>query len=393
MREQNEGIKRAKVYRDPNLQIVFGITLMAVLSVSSITPAFPVIVGSLDISPQDVGLLITVFTFPGVILTPILGVLADRFGRKRILVPALLLFSFTGTLCFFAGDFRLLLLLRFFQGVGGASLGAINVTLIGDLYKGRELTAAMGYNSSVLSLGTAGYPAIGGALAMLGWNYPFLLPAFALPIGLVVMFSLEAPEVRNRQRLRDYFKGTWESLKHHQVVGIILTGTVTFILLYGLMLAYLPFFLAFKFDASPLVIGLVTTTMSISSAAASWQLEKLSARMSERYLIITGLFLYLASALLVPVCGNIWMALIPTLLFGFGNGINIPSLVTILTDITPAEHRGAMMAVNGMVIRLGQTLGPIIMGAVFAAWGIEAVFLAGAVFAILLIAFSSALIR
>ena len=162
-----------KLFRDRNLQVIFGVTLIAVLSVSSITPAFPSIMQEFNITPGQVGLLITFFTLPGVFLAPVLGVLADRLGRKRILVPSLFLFALAGAACAFTRDFNLLLVLRIFQGIGGASLGSINTTLIGDLYSGPRRAEAMGLNASVLSIGTGSYPAIGGALAVFGWNYPF----------------------------------------------------------------------------------------------------------------------------------------------------------------------------------------------------------------------------
>ncbi|MGD2123664.1 MAG: MFS transporter, partial [Gemmatimonadota bacterium] len=146
------------LFLDPNLNIIFGVTLLAVLGVSSIAPVFPTVARELDVAPEAVGLLITVFTMPGIILTPIFGILADRFGRKKILVPALLLFSLAGSSCSLARDFELLLLLRFLQGVGAASLGSLNATLIGDLFSGRRRTEAMGYNASILSVGTAIYP-------------------------------------------------------------------------------------------------------------------------------------------------------------------------------------------------------------------------------------------
>ena len=154
--------KPRKVYKDHNLHVLFSVTLMAVLGVSSITPAFPRIRDALGISTGEVGLLITVFTLPGIFLAPVLGVLSDRHGRRKILTPALLLFGIAGGLCAFARSFELLLVLRFFQGMGAGALGTLNVTVIGDIYSGRERSAAMGYNSSVLSIGTAGYPAIGG---------------------------------------------------------------------------------------------------------------------------------------------------------------------------------------------------------------------------------------
>ena len=71
---------KRKIYLDTNLQIIFGITLTYIIGVASITPAFPKIVKDLNISAKDVGLLIAVFSFPGILLTPFLGVIADRWG-------------------------------------------------------------------------------------------------------------------------------------------------------------------------------------------------------------------------------------------------------------------------------------------------------------------------
>ena len=174
----------APLFLDPNLNLVFCITLLAVLGVSSIAPVFPTVAEELNVPPEAVGLLITVFTLPGIILTPVLGVLADRIGRKQVLVPALILFSLAGASCSLARDFQLLLALRFLQGVGAASLGSLNATLIGDLFEGQRRTQAMGYNASVLSVGTALYPSLGGALALLGWYVPFALPIVGLGVAL-----------------------------------------------------------------------------------------------------------------------------------------------------------------------------------------------------------------
>jgi len=181
-----------KVYQDRNLQIIFGVALVSVLGVASLTPAFPKLAEALDVPPESIGLLVTVFTFPTMVLGPVLDVLVDRWGRKKILVPSLLLFGIAGTACAFARDFNLLLLLRFVQGIGAASLLSLSVTLIGDLYVGERRTAAMGYNVSVSSIGTATYPILGGALAVLGWNYPYLwllfIPTTIFGIGLGIGF-------------------------------------------------------------------------------------------------------------------------------------------------------------------------------------------------------------
>ena len=92
--ERDENVR--SVYKDHNLHVLWGVTLMAVLGVSSVTPAFPTIVRELGVSSGQVGLLITVFTLPGIVMTPVLGILSDRYGRKKILVPALILFGLAG---------------------------------------------------------------------------------------------------------------------------------------------------------------------------------------------------------------------------------------------------------------------------------------------------------
>ena len=268
----NEGKAPEEVHKDPNLHVIFTVTLMAVLGTSSVSPAFPEVQEVFGVSRGQVALLITVFTLPGVLLTPLMGVLSDRFGRRKILVPSLLLFGLAGGTCVLARDFELLLALRVLQGVGAASLGAMNVTLVGDLYGGRTLTAAMGYNSSVLSVGTAIYPAIGGALATFGWYYPFALPLAAVPVAFLVLFYLNNPEPRNEQTVKEEVGDVWEHVKSWRIAGLFASTLVTFVVLFGPLVYYLPIFMYASFGSSPLLTGTVVASASLTSALGSTQL-------------------------------------------------------------------------------------------------------------------------
>ncbi|MBZ0201186.1 MAG: MFS transporter, partial [Ignavibacteriaceae bacterium] len=363
-----------------------------VMGVASLTPAFPQIAIALNLTMEQAGLLITFFTLPGVFLTPVLGVAADRFGRKKVLVPSLFLFAIAGTACFFARDFYILLLFRLLQGIGGASLGSLNVTLIGDLFSGKDRASAMGFNASILSIGTASYPAIGGALAMLSWHAPFLLPIAALPVGLVVLYKLDITQPKNQQNLINYLKATIVGVKRKEIAGIFLTSVVTFIILYGSYLTFFPFLLAHSFNANTLVIGLMMSSMSIVTAITSSQLGKLAAKFSAVTLLKIAFALYTLSLILIPFMNVIWFLFLPITIFGIAHGINIPGLQTLLADYSPAEQRAAFMSLNGMVLRLGQTLGPVVMGALFVTFGINGVFLSGALIALLMLGGISLLI-
>ncbi|GAB1543347.1 MFS transporter [Scytonema sp. NUACC21] len=371
------------LYLDTNFQIICAVSLMAVMGVSSITPAFPKLANALNVNPKNLGLLVTAFTFPAVILGPAIGVLADRLGRKKIIVPSLSLFAIAGTACAFARDFNLLLLLRFLQGIGAASLLSLSITLIGDLYATDRRTTAMGYNASVTSIGTASYPIIGGALATLGWYYPFTLPIVAIPIGLLVLFVLKNPEPQGERNLKEYLKNALHALQNRKLAGLFIGSAANFILLYGAYVTYLPQLISDTFKAPAFAIGLLLSSVSIAITITSSQLGRLSRRFHTTTLIRASFILYALALLTIPLIPNIWLLLIPTTIFGIGLGIGAPSIQTRLTEVAPKQYLATILSVNGTFFGLGQTLGPLLMLLAFSFGGINSVFYTGAGFALL----------
>lgn len=368
-----------KLFLDSNLQIVFCVTLMAILSVSSIIPVLPDMIFSIKgLSEGNIGLVITAFTLPGVLMAPVAGILGDRLGRKTLLIPSLFVFGIFGTACFFAQDLTTLLVFRFLQGLGAGPLGMINLTIIGDLYSGRDRLTAMGYNASVLSTGTAIFPAIGGLLALLGWNYPFLLPILAIPLGLVAARGLNVPKPDTSQKFGAYLSGAWARMKTPQALTIFAVTFLTFIVLYGPIITYLPIMLHQRFDTSATSIGIIIAFSSFITALAASQLGRLARRFSGPKLMSASFCCYMLAMLLIPRMPGQWWVIGPVLIFGLAQGLNIPTLMTTLTALAPMEQRAAFMAANGMILRLSQTIAPMLMALFFSAFGIEAVYLAGA---------------
>jgi MFS transporter, ACDE family, multidrug resistance protein len=376
--------KNQSPFKDFNIYIIFGITLSSVMGVSSIAPAFPSIARSLDVSSAQIGLLITFFTLPGIFFTPIFGILADRYNRKVILVPSLFLFGIAGTACAFADSFHQLLMFRAIQGVGSAALGVLNLTLIGDLYSGQKRATVMGYNGSVLSIGTAVYPAIGGALAIIGWNYPFFLSLLAIPVGLLALFFLKQKNFSNGMGMKLYFNEIKSALMTRMVLGLFLGMFLTFIILYGGYITFFTILLDEKFAQSSFAIGVILSGSSFVTAITSAQLGKLTLRFSEKNLITMAAFLYTVIFLMIPNIDNIWYFIFPISLFGVAQGMNIPSILNLLTGYAPADFRAAFLSVNWMVMRIGQALGPYVLGLVYLHISLEGTFyvtaIAGALF-------------
>jgi MFS transporter, ACDE family, multidrug resistance protein len=304
-------------------------------------------------------------------------------GRKKILVPALLLFGLADGADAFARSFDLLLALRFCQGIGAAALGTLNVTVIGDIYGGRERSAALGYNSSVLSVGTASYPAIGGLLATFGWFYPFALPFIAMPIAIVVLFSLHNPEPRNDQRLKNYFGSVWEHLRDREVFGLLGASLLTFIVLFGPQLSYLPILMNERFDAPSYLIGAVLSGASLTTTLTSTQLSRLTGRFSKKSLLKVAFVVYAIALALVAMMPSLPLLLVPAILFGVAQGTNLPNVFSLLNAHAPSDNRGAFMATNGMSLRAGQTIGPLLMASIAGTLGLTGAYLAAAGLALL----------
>ncbi len=365
-----------------NLLIVFSVTLIAVMGVASITPVIPRVAAVFGVSAQRIGLLITAYTLPGIALMPVSGMLADRFGRKPVLLPSLLLFALAGAACALTASFAVLLGLRFLEGIGAAAVSSMYPTLIGDLYTAGARTKAMGYNASVLSIGTASYPAIGGALALFGWRFPFLLPLLALPVGFLVLFGLAAPTNLSRQPLLSYLRGAWQGMRSVGVLALLVCTGMTFVLLYGGYLTYFPILLDSAFHVSPLIIGLVLASSSATTALVSSQLLHLTGRFSGWGLLRAAFILYAAAFAVVPLVTHVWMLFGATVLFGAAQGINIPTVQNLLSELAPDAYRAVFMAANGTVLRLGQPGGPVLMGVVAGVWGLETVFYSAIVLAL-----------
>ncbi|MGH7998031.1 MAG: MFS transporter [Brasilonema sp.] len=372
-----------KVYQDKNLQIIIAVTLMAVLGSSSIGPVLPALAQEFKIPPQHIGLVITAFVVPIALGTPVSGVLADRFGRKQILVPSLVLFAIAGVACGVAPNFRTLLECRFLQGIGAASLESLALTLISDLYTGKLLTAAMAFNASMIGISLAVYPLMSGGLAALGWRYPFFMSLTAIPVALFVLFSLKTPKLQKQQEfnLKVYLQNIWRSINNRQVVGLLFAVVALFILLFGAYFTYIPI-LAGNLGASHVVIGIILASMALSLAFISSQLGLFAQLLCELTLIKVSFILYALAVVITPALHNVWMLFIPSLLFGAAHGMAFPSTQALLGGLAPQEYRAGFMAVNATVLALGQALGPLLAGVAFGLWGMQGVFYASAGFAI-----------
>ena len=373
-----------KVYRDRNFQIICGTGLTGMMMVSLIVPAFPQMVEALNVPAQSIGLINTMITLPQFFFAPLCGVLADRLGRKRVIVTYLFLYGLFGGCCAFATSFNTLLILRVLQGVSASPLLGVTGAMIGDMYTGPKRAEAMSINTTGLYVGYIVFPLVGGALANLGWNYAFLPFLGTIPLGIIALLYLRCPEPQNTQSMKDYMRGALSHLKSLKVLWVFSVAVLTYVIFHGAYLIYFSLLLGDRFQASPFTIGLVMSALGVITAIASYQVGWLSKRFSPVSLIMCSFVIYAVTITIIPSVPYLWLCLVPTIIFGIAQGLNLPSNGILAASVAPLEHRAGFMSINGTMVMLGMTVGPPLMGMVYSLTNLSAVFYIAAVIALII---------
>ena len=341
------------------LALAFGATFCVVLGVSSIMPAIPHMAEEFGIPHTDASLLITVFTLPGIVLAPVVGIWSDRFGRKPILMLSFLLFALAGVACAFAPSFPVLLLFRFIQGLGAIGLGVLYTTIIGDSFSGQARARYIGYNAALLSIGTGLYPVLGGYLAEFSWKAPFALPLLSL-VFCVIGIKTHLPYPGSRQKLGDYCREALAVMRQKNIASLLAVTFLTFVMLYGPIITAFPLLGHDIFGASPSEIGLLMFFSSTGTALIALTAGKLSVRFRYTTQLFIGQGLFMLSLGLIVVTPSFWLLVIPIFIYGLGQGFTVPTIQNRLLGSAGPSQRGALMAANGTLLRMGQTIAPFL---------------------------------
>jgi MFS family permease len=359
---------------------------MAVLGIASVSPALPDIASEFDVADKDYGLIIAVFAIPGILLTPVFGFLSDKFGRKIVVVPALLLFGIAGFLCSIADTFSLLLSFRFLQGVGAASLGALNVALIGDIFPPESRPKIMGFNHSILSLGTGAFPIIGGLLSDISYRYVFYMPLAAIPIAIYIALFLDINIRTTRSQFGLYFKSFTSVLKDKNLVVLLLVSVSLFIILMGPFLTYVPFVAKERFALEPSSIGIVLASMSLSTSITAYFLGKILKKFKHKSLLQLGLLGYGLALGLIPFYSDWYMLFVSTAFFGVAHSFVLPNSQSMIIKFSTEDNRALLMSFNRMISQVGQALGPVLAGTIITLYsdniGIDGVYYTAIIFSI-----------
>lgn len=362
------------------LPLVFSVTITGILANTLVVPALPDILDAFDQPDASAGLFVAAGTLPGVVMAPVIGVLADRHGRRAVLVPCLVAFGLFGVLNAFAPTWELMLVLRLLQGAGAAGLINLAVVIISDHWSGIDRTRRVAQNSAVLTVSLAVFPPVGGGLTELGgWRLSFAPYALALVTAALIWRRLDPARPAAPPRMRDQLAAANDAIRHRDVLGSVTIGAVVFLLIFGLFLTAMPVHLEREFGLSAGARGLILAAPAVTSTIAALRLGHWRARHGAVAVIQAASALFVISFVSIGLAPSLVLLVLGSALYGLGEGMFIPTLQDVVASAAPPDQRGAVVAVWTGAARFGQTIGPLVVGGVYGAVGTGRTFVLGAV--------------
>lgn len=369
-------------WRLPSLQVILASTVVLPLGVPLLSPVLPAISDAFAITDAQTSLLITAYFVPGIVLSPVIGLLADQFGRRQIMIWSLFAFGVTGGLAAFTSDFTLILVLRLLQGTASAGVFILTVTLISDLFEGVQRNAVLGVNAAVLFAGAAIYPFVGGALGEIDWHVPFLLYLLAVPVGFFAIRALEEPGAVRPKTGPSYLRGAADALPAREAGALYGATFLLEAIAFGTILTALPFVLTADFDATPVVIGLVLTIQTVAAAVVALENGRFARRWSNHRLVALSFLCYGLGLGLVWAGTSVALITVGTILVGVGFGLALPSVDAAIGHIAPPEYRAGALSIRNGTTFLGRSAGPIVYTSLAIVTGYSALLLASGVIAL-----------
>ncbi|RST73064.1 MFS transporter [Siminovitchia acidinfaciens] len=352
---------------------IASIPLILVLGNSMLIPILPKMKSEFDVSQFKISLIITVFSMAAAIAIPVLGYLSDRFSRKSIIIPALILYGGGGILAgaasaWFSSPYIWVLVGRVLQGIGAAGTAPIAMALTGDLFKGGEQSKVLGLVEASNGFGKVISPIIGSLLALIIWYAVFFaFPIFCIiSILLTIFFVKEKKKEEEPPSVGKYIKGLGSVFKTEGrwLFVAYFTGAACLFTLFGILF-YISDILEKDHNIDGILKGGILAIpllfMTLTSYFTGSKIGKNMKLMKK--LIVIGLLLMTASfSTLIFFKGLI--PFFSILVFSsIGTGLVLPCINSFITGSVSAERRGFVTSLYGSVRFLGVAVGPPVFSA------------------------------
>jgi DHA1 family tetracycline resistance protein-like MFS transporter len=353
---------------DKHLYVIFLIIFTEVLGFSMVLPLIPYLGLSLGLTPIQIGLIISVFSFCQLFASPITGKLSDRFGRKPLFIISQLSTLAGFLLLGFATTPILLIASRLIDGLLGSNM-TVSQAYISDITEPRHRTRVYGYSSGVFGAGLIFGPFIGGVLYRIDYSFPMFFAAAVTLVSIVLVLVFLSETITEKpSKLSLSFneiipgKDIKRFAKAHHIRNSLFMfflfniGFFSFISNFSLLAEA-----QFHVDADQVGfymawIGILRVTIQTLFIA------RILRALGEENMLKTGIVAMAVSMITLAFSTDYLFVFVPLIFLAYGTGVSRPILTSKLTNSVTQKETATLLGVNNSLTSIGQIITPIAGG-------------------------------
>ncbi|MFN2303159.1 MAG: MFS transporter [Anaerolineales bacterium] len=330
-----------------------------IMAGAALSPAMPAMMAAYaSLTNADVWVPM-ILTFPALFIAlggPIAGYLADKLGRKWILLLSSLLAGLSGAAGYFLVGFGPLLISRALLGLGIAGATTATNALIADTFEGQERAKFMGLYTAFGGLGGVIFLPLGGMIADINWRLSFLLYLPALVLFVLGIFSVQESKVIPS----DHALTGRATLKLNPTLFSIFITAFLFQFSFLTLPIYFAPFLQFLMGLSSYHIGLMGAVGAIFSFLGGIVYDSISKRLNFRNMNLLALISVSIGFIVLGFAKSIILIIISQIILGFWAGVVLSNLPTWLVSLVRIEVRGRASGIYVTMMFIGQILTALI---------------------------------
>ena len=353
--------------RRSQLFLIYLLAYVCALGNPIVVPNLPFIMEDFQISPIEMGLVISMYALPGVFIIPLYGVLCDRIGRRPMLMLCLLLCFLGSMISYFASSFFWMLVGRMLQGISITPLEALSNTLASDLFEGEERMKCIAHCTTIQYFSVATVPLIVTVLtSWADWRMGFAFSGALGLLTLVLCLPIQIPYSPPKNvSLREYGRHIRQILTSFRVLSLFSVRISVALIIFGAIYPHFALMLT-----SRIGVPAEETGLTFTGYAAGMFIGALLTPMAMRCFIsrtiglLSGLQVCIASVILLMASSS-WHVFIALTLVGTGSGMINACCAGHVSLSSSPDTRGSTMSAYSTIFRLGQAIGPVIFGLAF----------------------------
>ena len=353
------------------------IPLVMTLGNSMLIPVLPILERKVGITSFQSSMIITSYSVAAVFLIPVAGYLSDRFGRKMVILPSLILALLGGLIAGFASwklddPYTWIIIGRILQGIGAAGAMPIILPLVGDLYKDddEKTSSCLGIIETSNTFGKVLSPILGSVFAAFLWFLPFFsISIFSLVSIVLIFFFVKVPKEKDDPlKMKEFLSNTKSTFKEEGpwLFTIFLNGIFVMLVLFSIL-----FFLSENLEKvhdikgikKGFVLAIPLLLLCIASFISGRNIKGNLATM-KKIMIVCIIILSISTGFVGITSDKLILLLVVTSFVGISIGILLPVLDAIITENTKKEERGTISSFYSSARFIGVAAGPPIMSLV-----------------------------